>query len=99
MTVYAIAQLKMTDRAAYDRYQARFFDVFRKYGGRLLAADEHPRVREGEWRHDKLVMMSFPDEAAFFAFSNSPDYEEISRDRKAGAEATVLLVKGFAPAG
>ncbi|MHC2805054.1 hypothetical protein ACVMII_004800 [Bradyrhizobium diazoefficiens] len=25
MTVYAIAQLKMTDRAAYDRYQARFF--------------------------------------------------------------------------
>ena len=32
MTVYAIAQLKMTDRAAYDRYQARFFDVFRKFG-------------------------------------------------------------------
>lgn len=29
MTVYAIAQLKMTDRAAYDRYQAGFFDVFR----------------------------------------------------------------------
>ena len=29
MTVYAIAQLKMTDRATYDRYQARFFDVVR----------------------------------------------------------------------
>lgn len=73
MTVYAIAQLKMTDRAAYDRYQARFFDVFRKYNGRLLAADEQPRVLEGEWPFDKLVMMSFPDEAAFLAFSNSPD--------------------------
>lgn len=68
MTVYAIAQLKMTDRAAYDRYQARFFDVFRKYNGRLLAADERPRVLEGAWPHDKLVMMSFPDEAAFLAF-------------------------------
>lgn len=99
MTVYAIAQLKMTDRAAYDRYQARFFDVFRKYNGRLLAADEHPRVLEGAWPYDKLVMMSFPDEAAFLAFSNSLDYEDISRDRKAGAQATVLLVKGFAPAG
>ena len=76
MTVYAIAQLKMTDRAAYDRYQARFFDVFRKYDGRLLAADEQPRVLEGPWPFDKLVMMSFPDEAAFLAFSNSPDYEE-----------------------
>nr|WP_283806383.1 DUF1330 domain-containing protein [Bradyrhizobium sp. cf659] len=29
----------------------------------------------------------------------SPDYVEISQDRKAGAQATVLLVKGFAPAG
>src|SRR6476620_2702749 len=99
MTVYAIAQLKMTDLAAYDRYQARFFDVFRKYKGRLLAADEQPRVLEGPWPFDKLVMMSFPDAAAFLAFSNSPEYEEISRDRKAGAQATVLLVRGFAPAG
>ena len=97
MTVYAIAQLKITDRAAYDRYQARFFDVFRKSGGRLLAADEHPSLREGAWPFDKLVMMSFPDEASFDAFSNSPEYQDISRDRKAGAAATVLLVKGFAP--
>jgi uncharacterized protein (DUF1330 family) len=99
MTVYAIAQLKMTDRAAHDRYQTRFFDVFRQFSGRLLAADEQPGVLEGAWPFDKLVMMSFPDEAAFLAFSNSPGYEEISRDRKAGAEATVLLVKGFAPGG
>ena len=65
MTVYVIVQLKMTDRAAYDRYQARFFDVFRKFSGRLLSADEHPLVLEGAWDRDKLVLMSFPDEAAY----------------------------------
>jgi len=65
VTVYAIVQLKMTDRAAYDCYQARFFDVFRKFGGRLLSADENPTVLEGAWDRDKLVLMSFPDEAAF----------------------------------
>jgi uncharacterized protein (DUF1330 family) len=95
MTVYVIVQLKMTDRAAYDRYQARFFDVFRKFSGRLLSADEHPAVIEGTWERDKLVLMSFPDEAAFRAWVDSPDYLEIARDRKAGAEAVVLLVKGF----
>jgi uncharacterized protein (DUF1330 family) len=47
MTVYVIVQLKMNDRAAYD-YQARFFDVFKKFSGRLLSADEHPLVLEGE---------------------------------------------------
>ena len=97
MTVYVIVQLKMNDRAAYDRYQARFFDVFRRFSGRLLSADEHPLVLEGEWDRDKLVLMSFPDEAAFRAWADSPDYLEISRDRKAGAEAIVLLVQGFTP--
>jgi uncharacterized protein (DUF1330 family) len=99
MTVYVIVQLKMTDRAAYDRYQARFFEVFEKFSGRLLSADENPAVIEGAWDRDKIVLMSFPDEAAFRAWANSPEYLDISKDRKAGAQAIVLLVKGFAPRG
>ncbi|MBR1247391.1 DUF1330 domain-containing protein [Bradyrhizobium sp. AUGA SZCCT0169] len=95
MTVYVIVQLKMTDRPAYDRYQARFFDVFKKFQGRLLSADEGPAVLEGVWDRDKLVLMSFPDEAAFRAFADSPEYLEISRDRKAGADGIVLLAKGL----
>jgi uncharacterized protein (DUF1330 family) len=95
MTVYVIVQFKMTNREAYDRYQARFFDVFRKFSGRLLSADEHPAVIEGAWDRDKLVLMSFPDEAGFRAWADSPDYLEIAKDRKAGAEAVVLLAKGF----
>ena len=47
MAVYAIALLKMKDRTTYERYQAKFFDVFRKFNGRLLAADESPNVLEG----------------------------------------------------
>jgi uncharacterized protein (DUF1330 family) len=43
--------------------------------------------------------MSFPDEAAYRAFADSRDYQNISQDRKAGAEAVVLLAKGFAPRG
>jgi uncharacterized protein (DUF1330 family) len=97
MTVYVIVQLKMTDRAAYDRYQAQFFDVFKKFDGRLLSADENPAVLEGAWDRDKLVLMSFPDEAGFRAWSNSPEYLEISKDRKAGAQGVVLLAQGFAP--
>jgi len=95
MTVYVIVQLKMIDRAAYDRYQARFFGVFKKFSGRLLSADESPDVLEGSWDRDKVVLMSFPDAAAYRAWADSPEYQEISKDRKAGATAIVLLVKGF----
>lgn len=96
MTVYAIAQLRFTDRAAYDRYQIRFMDVFRRHRGTLLAADESPLVVEGRWDRDKVVLMSFPDEAAFRLWSESPEYQEISKDRRAGADTVVLLAKGLA---
>ncbi len=95
VTVYAIAQLRFTDRAAYDRYQARFMEVFRRHPGTLLAADESPEVIEGEWDREKLVLMSFPDEAAFRGWALSPEYQEISKDRRAGADTLVLLVKGL----
>ncbi|OBI21544.1 hypothetical protein A5712_15080 [Mycobacterium sp. E2327] len=95
MTVYAIAELKFTDRAAYDRYQARFMEVFRRHPGALLAADESPKVAEGQWDREKLVLMRFPDEAAFYAFVQSPEYEEIAKDRRAGADTVVLLVQGL----
>jgi uncharacterized protein (DUF1330 family) len=96
VTVYAIAQLRFTDRAAYDRYQMRFMDVFRRYRGTLLAADEHPQVVEGSWDREKVVLMSFPDQDEFRSWSESAEYQEISKDRDAGADTVVLLVAGLA---
>ena len=95
MTVYVIAQLKFTNEDRYRKYQAKFFDVFRKSGGRLLAADEKPVVLDGEWTRDKVVMMSFADEQQARAFLDSPDYKEISKDRIAGADTVGLLVHGL----
>lgn len=95
MTVYAVAQLRFTNRNAYERYQARFMDVFARFAGRLLAADEDPQVIEGDYDWEKVVIMSFPDEPAFRTWPDSPEYREISRDRMAGADAVVLLVRGI----
>jgi uncharacterized protein (DUF1330 family) len=95
MTIYIIAQLKFTRRELYNRYQSRFADVFRKFRGKLLVADEHPVVVEGSWERDKVVIMEFPDEAAAQEFQTSPEYQEIAVDRKAGAEAIVLTVRGL----
>ena len=95
MTVYALAQLRFTDRVAYDRYQARFMEVFLNHRGRLLAADESPEIVEGDSDREKIVLMSFPDEAAFRDWAESPEYQAISVDRRAGADAVVMLLRGL----
>ncbi len=70
-------------------------DVFRRYAGTVLAADEAPRVVEGDWDRDKVVVMAFPDEQAFREWAESPDYQRISEDRHAGADTVVLLVQAL----
>jgi uncharacterized protein (DUF1330 family) len=95
VTVYAIAALKFTDRDAYNRYQAAFMEVFKRFSGTLLAADEAPQVVEGQWDRDKVVLMTFPNEAAFREWAESTDYQRISEDRRAGADTVVVLVQAL----
>lgn len=93
VTVYIIAQLKFTDKPAYDRYRASFPGVFGKFKGTLLVADEGPLVLEGRWVSDKIVVMSFPDEEAAREFNLSAEYQEIAVDRKKGADAVVIMAR------
>lgn len=95
MTVYAIAQLQIRDRLAYDRYASRFAEVFSRHRGKLLVADEDPVALEGVCDIDKLVVMAFPDEPSFRQFAESPEYLEIAHDRIIGAETRSMLVRGF----
>jgi len=95
MPVYALAQLSIHDRARYERYVARFMRVFQRFEGTVLAADESPVVVEGEWAHQKVILMAFPDRAAFERWAYSPEYREISEDRVASTTGTVLLVNGI----
>jgi len=62
MIIFIVAQLRFKDRDRYERYQTRFAGVFSKFRGRLLAADEHPRILEGQGAPDKVVVLEFPDE-------------------------------------
>lgn len=97
MTVYSIAQLTFTDIEAYRRYQNAFPAVLAKFDAKVLVADEACVVLEGDWPRDKMVILAFPDEAEARRFGASGEYQEIAKDRKAGADAVIVMVKGFEP--
>jgi len=95
VSVYAVAQLSIHDRARYDRYVSQFMRVLAGFEGRVLAADEAPTVLEGTWPHQKVVLLEFPDRRAFERWATSPEYTEISTDRLAATTGCVLLVAGL----
>jgi uncharacterized protein (DUF1330 family) len=95
MTVYILAQLTIDDRVAYDKYQSRFMEVFKPFGGTVLAVDDQVKTIEGNWPHTRFVLASFPDEAAFRAWWDSPAYRAIVKDRWAASNGVIVLAQGL----
>ena len=95
MTVYVVAQMRFTDRSAYDRYAREFFAVFQEYDGTVLAAEEDPVVLEGAHEWEKVVLLSFPTSRALDDWAGSAAYRRISRDRHAGTESCVIRLQGL----
>ncbi|GJL91524.1 DUF1330 domain-containing protein [Hyphococcus sp.] len=95
MTVYAIGQIKIKDRAEYEKYSSQFMGVFEKFKGKLLAADFSARAVQGEWDGDRLVLMEFPNKRAFIEWAASDEYQAIAKHRDAGADVTVILANAI----
>lgn len=87
--------MRFTDRPAYDRYARAFPAVIKRFKATVLAADEQPVVLEGEWPHQKVVLLEFPDEAEAHRFETDPEYARIAQARRAGTDGVILRVRGF----
>ncbi len=96
MPVYLIAQLDITDRDEYARYEAGFLDVFSKYEAELVAVDEQVRALEGEWPYTRTVLLRFKDEDEANRWYHSAEYQSLAQHRFAAARGNAVLVTGLA---
>jgi len=93
MSCYFIAQIKIHDRAEYQKYLDGYDEIFSTYRGIVVAVDEEPLVLEGEWPFDRTVLIRFPDSAEARRWYESPEYMELVRHRHASSKANIVLVE------
>jgi uncharacterized protein (DUF1330 family) len=97
MAVYIINNMTIHNREEYKAYVRGFMPVFQKYDGNFLAAQNAPQPLEGSWPYDRTVLLSFPTREAAERWSQSPEYQEIAKHRKAGTVSNVVLLDGLPP--
>lgn len=94
MACYFVARIQIHDEVEYARYLAQCDEVFAQFNGRYLAVDEAPVTLEGNPGDGRMVVIEFPNEAAFYTWYHSPEYRAILRHRLQGAHCTASLVRG-----
>lgn len=94
MSYYFIANIKILDPLVYGKYLEKADAIFSRYKGKYLVVDNKPEILEGSWDYTRNVMIQFDSRKDFDNWYFSPEYQEILRFRKEGAQCDTILVEG-----
>ena len=99
--VYMLANLVVADADRYRQYEKGFFPLLKRHGGEFVTFDDKTITLEGDAPPPgRLVIFSFPSEAAARAWYDDADYQALSEHRRAGTHLSFLtLVHGLPPRG
>ena len=97
MAVYVIVQGKVENQKLLDHYVAKAGPTIKFHQGRTLAFDQEPEIVEGKTEHPRTVIIEFPSMAAFRAWYDSPEYQEILPLRRKATQGTLIVAKGLPP--
>ncbi len=93
MSVYLIADIKVTDDGWVPEYAANVHKLVEKHGGRYLSRSGNIETLEGEAKDSTLIaILEFPSRAALDGFAADPDYAPYGRARQAGSVSNFHVI-------
>lgn len=91
---YLIANITVTDPAAFAVYRERVVAVLERFGGRYLIRAGTVERKEGGEALDRVVVIEFETLAAARTFYESEAYAPLLAMRAAATRSSVALVEG-----
>lgn len=93
MSVYLIADIKVTDNGWVPEYASRVHELVEKHGGRYLSRSGNIETLEGTGRDSTLIaILEFPDRSALDGFASDPDYAPFAKARQAGSVSNFRVI-------
>jgi uncharacterized protein (DUF1330 family) len=92
---YLIAEVDVTDPAAYEEYRKQVPPIIAKYGGRYLVRGGKVESKEGGWTPPRFVIVEFPSMEQARRFYDSPEYAPVLAIRKKASRSRLILAEGL----
>lgn len=94
MPAYFIADVQVTDPAAYDGYRPLAAASIAKFGGRFVVRGGKVDLLEGEPQPERIVVIEFPDADTARRWYRSEEYQRALKIRLSASRGRVFLVEG-----
>ncbi|UZD23158.1 DUF1330 domain-containing protein [Algoriphagus halophytocola] len=93
MPAYVIVEVDISDPEKYNAYKELTPATVQAFGGKFVLRGNPVTVLEGEWNHERLVMLKFPTREKAIAWYNCPEYQHAKSVRAGAADAKFLLIE------
>lgn len=96
MPAYMIVRVNVTDPDQYAQYTKLTPAIVKKYGGSFVIRGGEVHVLEGPGVPERIVLLKFPDVETAKRMYNSDEYQAAAKVREGAAEASFIVMDGFA---
>jgi len=94
MAAYLITQIDVTDPEAYEEYRKQVPATLAGRGAKFLVRGGALRRLEGEWPHERVVVIEFPSMDDAQAWYDSAAYAGPKALRQSASRGNMILVEG-----
>lgn len=94
MTAFVLVEIDVTDPELYEEVKQRTPPIVALYGGRYLARGGYTEVLHGDWKPDRLVLLTFDNLEQAKAWESSPEYTAVKQLRDRCARVNMVMVDG-----
>ena len=95
MPAYLIAEVQVTDPAAYEDYRKQVPAIIAKYGGRYLVRGGNVESKDGGWAPPRFVIVEFPTMEQARKFYESAEYAPVLAIRTKASKSKLILAEGL----
>ncbi len=94
MPAYVIADVQVTDPAAYEPYRPLAAASIARFGGRFLVRGGDAELLEGTPAPQRIVVIEFPDADTARRWYRSEEYQKALKIRQSASTGRLILVEG-----
>ncbi|MFC5190737.1 DUF1330 domain-containing protein [Algoriphagus aquatilis] len=92
MSAFILGEVDIHNMEVYEDYKKLTPGSLEPFGGKFVIRGLPIEALEGEWKHDRLVLLEFPNREKALEWYNSETYQEAKKIRKKASSANFFIV-------
>ncbi len=92
MSAFILVEVDIHNMEVYEDYKKLTPGSLEPFGGKFVIRGLPVEALEGEWKHDRLVLLEFPNRDKALEWYNSETYQKAKKIREKASSANFFIV-------